>query len=30
MHELVGPTEVPLRDGIKRMLQARAPDLLDQ
>jgi nucleoside-diphosphate-sugar epimerase len=28
MHELVGPTEIPWRDGIKRMLQARAPDAL--
>lgn len=28
MHELVGPTEVPWRDGIERMLEARAPDLL--
>jgi nucleoside-diphosphate-sugar epimerase len=28
MHELVGPTVVPWRDGIRRMLEARAPDAL--
>ena len=28
MHELVGPAQVPWRDGIRRMIEARAPDLL--
>jgi UDP-glucuronate 4-epimerase len=28
MHELVGRTEVHWRDGLRRMLEARAPDLL--
>ena len=28
MHELVGPTHVPWREGLRRMLEARAPDLL--
>lgn len=28
MHELVGPAQVPWRDGIRRMLQARAPEVL--
>ena len=28
MHDLVGPAQVPWRDGIRRMVQARAPELL--
>jgi len=28
MHELIGPARVPWRDGIRRMVQARAPELL--
>jgi nucleoside-diphosphate-sugar epimerase len=28
MHELVGPARVPWRDGIRRMVEARAPELL--
>jgi len=28
MHELAGETDVPWRDGIRRMLEARAPELL--
>jgi nucleoside-diphosphate-sugar epimerase len=28
MHELAGPTEVPWREGIRRMIEARAPELL--
>jgi hypothetical protein len=28
MHELAGQTAVPWRDGIRRMLEARAPELL--
>ena len=27
MHELAGPTEVDWRDGIRRLIQARRPDL---
>jgi nucleoside-diphosphate-sugar epimerase len=30
MHELIGETKVPWRDGIRRMLAARAPDLLER
>lgn len=28
MHELVGPAQMPWRDGIRRLVQARAPELL--
>jgi hypothetical protein len=28
MHDLVGRTRVPWRDGIRRMIEARAPELL--
>jgi nucleoside-diphosphate-sugar epimerase len=28
MHELLGPTKVPWREGIRRMIEARAPELL--
>ena len=28
MHELLGRTRVPWRDGIRRMIEARAPELL--
>lgn len=28
MHELIGPTEVPWKDGIRRMVAARNPELL--
>jgi len=28
MHELIGPAQVPWRDGIRRMVQARFPELL--
>jgi len=28
MHELLGPTRVPWRQGIRRMIEARAPELL--
>ena len=28
MHELVGPARVPWREGLRRMVQARAPELL--
>ncbi len=30
MHELVGETKVSWRDGIRRMIEAHAPDLLDR
>jgi len=30
MHHLVGSTSVPWRDGLRRMVQARHPELLDQ
>jgi UDP-glucuronate 4-epimerase len=28
MHELIGPTEVAWKDGVRRMVEARAPELL--
>jgi len=28
MHALLGPTRVAWRDGLRRMLEARAPELL--
>jgi hypothetical protein len=28
MHQLLGPTRVPWREGIRRMIEARAPELL--
>ena len=28
MHDLIGPTHVDWRDGIRRMIEARRPDLL--
>jgi hypothetical protein len=28
MHALVGPTEVGWRDGLRRMVEARTPELL--
>jgi hypothetical protein len=28
MHELLGPTRVAWRDGLRRMVEARAPELL--
>jgi hypothetical protein len=28
MHDLVGETKVPWREGIRRMIAARAPELL--
>lgn len=30
MHELVGPAQTPWRDGLRRLVQARNPELLEQ
>lgn len=30
MHELIGPTKVHWKDGLRRMIQARRPDLLER